>query len=114
MAMHFFQSAPDPGVHTIQAVGNVASAGAVVLAWVGLATDIIPVFLATLVSLAALVFYCLQIYDSRQMRLWRYRRREHRIVSLKARVVGLEARQIFEDAIKTRLPSEVSKSTLEK
>ena len=89
-------NSPDPSAHTAQAVGNVVSASAVILAWVGLVTDIIPVFLATLVSIAALIFYGLQIYESPTMRRWRYKRRDHKILLMKARIAGIEARQKLE------------------
>lgn len=108
MNLHLFQLTPDPTTHTVQTVGNVVSGSAVILAWVGLATDIIPVFLATLVSIAALVFYSIQIYESSTMRRWRNERRLRKIAKLKARVVGLEAHVIFDEAMKLRLPAEVT------
>ena len=93
---HFFTTPPDPSMSTIQAAGNVASAGAVIVAWVGLMTDVIPIFLATLVSLAALVFYTIQIYESPTMRRYRHKRRDRKIAYLKARVAGMETRRQLE------------------
>jgi hypothetical protein len=71
------------GDHVLSWVGNVASIGAVVSAFVG--------WLPPAAALVAIIWYMIQIYESDTVQGWRKRRRNVRLARLKARVMMMEA-----------------------
>jgi hypothetical protein len=94
----------------IHVVANVAGGGAIAFSWFAVITQfasLIAVGLASIASIGAIVYYILAILNDPRVKKWRNQRRLRRIATLRARIVGLEAKQIFDDAIDARLPTEV-------
>lgn len=73
----------DHGNQINQWVGNVVSVGAIVGTFMGWAPAI--------AALVALLWYCIQIYESATAQRWLMSRRLRRIAKLKAQVLLLEA-----------------------
>lgn len=68
--------------------GNLASLGAIVSTFVGL--------LPPLGAAVAIVWYAINIADSRPVQRWLRSRRAHKIAKLKAKLCELEAMQVLE------------------
>jgi hypothetical protein len=109
------------GIDPAHVAANVAGGGAIAFSWFAVLTQfasLIAVGLAALASIGAIAYYVLAILNDHRVKRWRNERRLRKIAYLKARIVGLEAQQIFDDAIALRLPAEalpeVIKSSLQK
>lgn len=91
-------------------MANVAGGGAIMYSWFAVITQFASLFavgLASLASIGAIVYYILAILSDPRVKKWRNQRRLRRIAYLRARIVGLEAKQIFDESIDARLPTEV-------
>jgi len=69
-----------------QWLGNVFSAGAIIASVIGL----IPVIAA----FVGLIYYLIQIYETKTVQRWVHARRSRKIARLKARVMMMEARTL--------------------
>lgn len=70
-------------------VGNIASAGAIVSAWLGF----LPTVLASVATLVALFYYSLSVYSNSHVQQWLHTRRERKIAYYMACVHNLRAQQ---------------------
>lgn len=100
-----------PSTSPLYVAANITSAGAIAFSWFAIITQIaslVAVGLAAIASAFAIVYYILAILNDTRVKKWRNERRLRRIAYLKARVVGLEAKQIFDEAVTLHhLPTEV-------
>ena len=95
-----------PQVDPLHVAANATSIGAIVFSWVTYWIGLAPIIMTTLASTVALCYYALVIYNDPIVKRWRHERRLRKIAHLKARIIGLEANQVFDEAIKLRLPTE--------
>ena len=104
--MHLLEQ---PTVDPTHVLGNVVPVGAIFASWFVVLTQItslVAIGLAAAASAFAIIYYILAILNDSRVKKWRNERRLRRIAYLKARVVGLEAKQIFDEAIQTHLPAQ--------
>lgn len=78
--------------HFDNLTGQIASAIAVAASWLAVWLGVMPVVLASLASLAALLFYCLQFYRDPSVQAWLTRRRAKKVAKLKDKLAALEAK----------------------
>lgn len=98
-----------PTVDPTHVLGNVVPVGAIFASWFVVLTQIaslVAIGLAAAASAFAIIYYILAILNDSRVKKWRNERRLRRIAYLKARVVGLEAKQIFDEAIQSHLPTQ--------
>ena len=95
-----------PTVDPLHVAANLVSIGAIAFTWFSFLVSFVPIFLAAAASFIALAYYGLAVYNDPTVKKWRHQRRLRQIAYLKARVVGLEAKQIFDEAIETHLPTQ--------
>ncbi len=74
------------GEHILSWVGNSASAVAIVSTFVG--------WLPPMAALIALVWYVIQIHESKTIQAWHRNRRTRKIARMKARVLMMEAKNL--------------------
>ena len=85
--------------------GHVVSAAAIVGSWLGIWIGIVPVLVVFITSCVALIWYLLQIYENPTVQRWLRTRRSRKIAYLRARAIGLEARQKYEAAVDDSIKS---------
>ena len=95
-----------PPIDPLHVAANAVSVSAIAFSWVAYWIGLAPVIMTTLASTVALGYYALVIYNDPMVKRWRHERRLRKIAHLKARIIGLEANQVFDEAIKLRLPTE--------
>ena len=95
-----------PPIDPLHVAANAVSVSAIAFSWVAYWIGLAPIIMTTLASTVALCYYALVIYNDPIVKRWRHERRLRKIAHLKARIIGLEANQVFDEAIKLRLPTE--------